>query len=287
MQKIILIGVIILSIGAIIAGRFYYGERLDSIATDAQEEMSGGVSDIEETMENEEVSEDTEEASEDVNEDMEDIPADLAARTEGVPEELAARIVENIQNDDVTNIVTLGTRSSADFYDQDVTPWPELFEEQLNEAYGGEYFEVTNITHGEYTSREVIQLGRHTTLEDVEADIIIVEGFNWNDNLAVVPPAEGQENLEAMIAAAETNNPDLIPVLQPSPPAFETSIYPGQIEEFAAFAEEEDYIYIDHWEAWPEIDDEELLEYVDEERMPNQEGHELWSNYVTQTFAAQ
>lgn len=298
MQKFILIGIIVLSVVSIIAGRLYYGERLDTIASNAQEEMAGGASSVEENNETEEI-EDTEvgeaevdpaDVNEENNEEAENVSdfttEELDSLTDGIPEEIAETITTNIQNGDTVSLVTLGTRSSADYYDEGVTPWPELLEEELEEVYGEDVFEMTNINHGEFTSREIVELGRHTSLAEVEADIFLIEGFNWNDNLAVVTPDEAQENMEEMIDMAASENEDMVTVLQPSPPAFGTSIYPEQVAEFEEFAEE-NYIYINHWEAWPDLDDEELLDYVDEDRMPNQTGHELWSNYIIQTFAAQ
>lgn len=293
MRKYGVFVVIAVALIAIITGRMFYSEKLASTAESAQLELAesqSGVSaeNLEENAE-EEIIEDTEIEEEEPETAAETSfsSAELEELTEGIPSAIAERIIERLSSGETVSVLTVGSRSSTDYYNEGVTPWPELLEESLNEAYGEEVFTFNNVSFGEYNSEEIVSQNRHSGLADTTADILLLEGFNWNDNLAVVTGEDAQGNLLAMIETASSENEELITAIQPSPPAFETSIYPEQIEEFEQFVEDEGYIYIDHWEAWPGINDAELLDYVTEERMPNQSGHELWSNYLIQVFIAQ
>ncbi|SDO06218.1 SGNH/GDSL hydrolase family protein [Alkalicoccus daliensis] len=291
MRKYGVFVVIAAALMIIIAGRMYYSEKLASTAESAQQELaasqSAGTEDTEENAEEEVMEEPEIEEEQEVSGEALFTADELEELTADIPAEIGERITERLSSDEAVSVLTVGSRSSADYYNEGVTPWPELLEESLNEAYGEGVFTFNNVSFGEYTSEEIVSQNRHRGLADTTADILLLEGFNWNDNLAVVTGEDAQENILAIIDTASSENEDLITAIQPSPPAFETSIYPEQIEKFEQFVEDEGFIYIDHWEAWPGIDEAELLEYVTEERMPNQSGHELWSNYLIQSFVTQ
>ncbi|WP_444684997.1 SGNH/GDSL hydrolase family protein [Alkalicoccus luteus] len=288
MQRITLLIVVVLTGVTVLVGRLYYQDQLQATADQAHEQLaaSAGIDaeelEVQDDEEADEAAVVLEEAAEDENELEESAYEDeeLEQLTSELPNSIADRIAERLSAGEAVRVLTVGTRSSTDAEDEGLTPWPELLEEELNEAYGEGTFQFTNVSFGGFTTEEIVEQNRHDDLADNEADILLLEGFNWNNNLAVVTGDDAHEQIDAIAEAATADNSDLITVLHPSPPAYETSIYPEQVADFAEFAEEEGYVYIDHWEAWPDLDDEELLNYVTEERMPNQDGHTLWAEAI-------
>lgn len=80
-------------------------------------------------------------------------------------------------------------------------------------------------------------------------------------------------------------NEGVIVLLQPSIPIHNARFYPGEEEELKEYAQGKGYIYLNHWENWPDYTDEEVLNYLTDDRSnPNQEGHEAWANYIIDYF---
>jgi hypothetical protein len=290
-QKFIMAGVIIGAILIILGGRFYYNEKLEETATSAQEQMNGtDAVQLDENVE-EEVTEEVEEVEESADESGTEQAEgnEVEELTDGLQAPIAELLAEKEADGEAVNILVAGSRSSTDYYDQGITPWPVLLQEELNEAYGDELFQVESITFGVHTSQEIIDQNAHTALADEEADIFILESFNWNDNLAAVPMENARGNLMEMVSVVEQENEDVFVMIQPSAPVHGTTIYPDQVEEFEAFVLDGDYDYVDHWEAWPPVDDDALLNYLDEDNqnMPNQEGHELWTEHLSSLFISE
>ena len=59
------------------------------------------------------------------------------------------------------------------------------------------------------------------------------------------------------------------------------------MEELQQFAEDNDIPYLNHWEAWPDQDSEEIKEYITEDSsQPSVKGHEVWAEYMIDYFIA-
>jgi nucleotide-binding universal stress UspA family protein len=290
-KKFVTAAIIIFSIIIIISGRFYYNEKLDNTASSAKEQLNGTAAEELEENVQEEVTEETDAVEEEAEESgtEEASESEVDELTAGLQEPLAELIREKEAEGESVQLLVVGSRSSTDYYDQGMDTWPVLLQEELNEAYGDGFFQIERMTFGIHTSQEIVDQNAHAALADEEADILLLEGFNWNDNLAAVPMENARGNLMEMVAVVEEENEDVFVMIQPSAPVHGTSIYPVQVEEFGEFVLDSEYNYVNHWEAWPAVDDESLLNYLDEEsqNMPNEDGHELWKDYLSPWFISQ
>ncbi|UCZ52726.1 hypothetical protein LGQ02_18370 [Bacillus shivajii] len=273
MSKWLVMIVVIISIVAIISGRTYYQNKLSNISTDAQASISNDTN----TKQGLEESEAFDDLPEGTEEDSE-----LSFLTKNLPEEMTSLINQKYEANELIKVATFGSRALVDSQDEEVTPWPELLEENLNEVYGQKLFQVETFSYGYNSSTDVILNNEHVEAATNQPDILIIESFNWNDNNSQVHFSTGFDNILMIKEAFKSENPDTIVIIQPSHP-IPSNYYPGQVDDFLQLAIERGLTVIDHWEKWPGIDDEELLTYVSD-WMPTQAGHELWSDVVASQF---
>jgi hypothetical protein len=121
---------------------------------------------------------------------------------------------------------------------------------------------------------------------DYAPDMVLYEPFSLNDNSVGVLVQDNHDSIEIFLRNLKEANEDVVLLLQPTHPLFGATYYPLQVEDLKAFAEEKGFTYLDHWEAWPE--DESLNDLVSEGKdVPNEEGHKLWADYLTDYFIAE
>ncbi|MGJ9383777.1 SGNH/GDSL hydrolase family protein [Salipaludibacillus sp. CF4.18] len=283
MKKIIFISVIVLSLSAIIFGRLYYSNKLEDISASAHEQLGATKSELSESNVSAGSDEDGTEESNIDNEHM----ADLEKLTEGLLPSVKSKIFEKGLENEEIELVIFGSKANEDSLNLDVVPWPELLESHLNSGYSQDLFAVNNQAFGELTSNEIIEAGYHTDVAELDADIVILESFNWSDNNAspIVPVEDTVSNLQTMVNVLKEENSEVIVFVQPPQPAHGAIYYPVHVETISEYAEENEIQYIDHWEAWPSKDDDDLLGFMEEgESMPNQQGHDLWMKYIASYF---
>ncbi|RKL68286.1 hypothetical protein CR203_07335 [Salipaludibacillus neizhouensis] len=293
MKKIIFISVIVLSLSAIIFGRLYYSNKLEDISASAHEQIGDSGGELSESDDTDNPNADTDvsarsdgNATEESNIDNVRM-MDLEKLTKGLLPSVKSIIIEKGLENDEIELVIFGSKANKDSLNQGVDPWPELLESHLNSVYGQDLFAVNNQAFDELTSNEIIEAGYHTDVAELDADVVILESFNWSDNNGspIVPVEDTVSNLQTMVNVLKEENSEVIVFVQPPQPAHETIYYPTHVETVSEFAEENEIQYIDHWEAWPSIDDDNLLGYMEDgERMPNQQGHDLWMEYIASYF---
>lgn len=290
MQKIAFIAVIVLSLSAVILGRLYYGNKLEEISASAHEQLQNRNIELSEPGESDNVDSNDEEDNSDT-ENTADVSEDrlsqLEELTEGLSSSVSSLITEYALANEEIQLTVFGSRANEDSMNEGVDAWPELLEGYLNAQYGQDLFSLNNQSFGALTSNDVIAADHHSDVAELESDIVIIEPFNWNDNNAVITIEDTINNLQTIIDTIEEENDGVVIFIQPPQPAYNTVFYPEQVEQVAAFAEENDYLYIDHWQAWPDLSDEALLGFMYEgENMPNQDGHTIWMEYVSDFFVA-
>ena len=95
------------------------------------------------------------------------------------------------------------------------------------------------------------------------------------------------ENASAVIASVKESLPQTQVILQPPHPLYNANFYPKQVQELQQFAEANGIPYLNHWEAWPDQDSEEIKEYISEDASgPSAKGHQLWADYLIDYFIA-
>jgi hypothetical protein len=288
MNKYVVASIIALSILVIIFGRYQYGQKLSDITISAQQMIAGeGDNSSEETQENNQG--DSEEPSEDAELNNEDgggsLEVELDELLQGTPSSLADLIEERLTANETITILAFGSESLTDSQNEDLIPWPELFMEKINEAFSTDLFVIETMSVGEMTSLDMVLQEVDLEVAETNADIFLIEPLMWNDNGNVIVD-HSADHLAALMNSISAENDEAVIVINPSQPAYETVNYPVQMESLRSLSEENNYLFVDHWSDWPEIFDEELLEYVDEDdhRMPTQMGHEQWSESILTYF---
>jgi hypothetical protein len=84
------------------------------------------------------------------------------------------------------------------------------------------------------------------------------------------------------IQRAKTNS---VVILQSANPQSKAKFYPLQVEALKEYGETNDIPHINHWEAWPETENElRALLSIGDPSFRNEEGHKLWADYLTNYF---
>lgn len=285
MNKYLVAGIVALSVLMIVFGKYQYNQKLTNITSSAQELLSD---EVEQVSEEEDIEDETQESivSNDEDDEREISEVNLQSLLEDVPSPLADRIESKLTANEGLTILAFGSQALIDSHDEDLVAWPELFMEKINEAYSTDLFTVETMSVGEMTSLEMIQQDIHQEVAEKDADIFLIEPLIWNDNSGGVAIEQSTEYLSMLISSISAENEQAVSIVHPSQPVYNTYNYPNQIEELRNFSNENNFLYIDHWSDWPDINDEELNEYINEDspRIPTQKGHELWSDSVLSMF---
>lgn len=164
------------------------------------------------------------------------------------------------------------------------TGWADLLESELAQTYG-EAITVTKKSY-EMTSLQFTEEQLDEELATEQADMVLLEPFVLMNNGKVGNDA-AEKHYSIMIDAIKKANPNAVVILQPANPLSRAKFYPVQVDRLKEYAESNEIPYLDHWQAWPETEDEraELLE-VGDPSFPNEEGHRLWANYLIEYFVA-
>ena len=76
-------------------------------------------------------------------------------------------------------------------------------------------------------------------------------------------------------------------LIQPPHPLYQATYYPVQVEALEQYAEDNGIPYLNHWEAWPDQDSEEIKDYLSEDASePSAKGHQVWAEYLIDYFIA-
>ncbi|WP_071460931.1 SGNH/GDSL hydrolase family protein [Bacillus massilinigeriensis] len=157
--------------------------------------------------------------------------------------------------------------------------WASSVSKNLKETY--ESAVVVETREYDMTSSEFLSQNKADELASLKPDMTILEPLTLKDN-GIVRIEESHSNIDAIREKLQEANPGSTLILQPPNPLFDASYYPFQVEALKKYATENNIPYIDHWAAWPEMKNEELKEYIEEDgSLPSSEGHKLWAQYLT------
>lgn len=114
-------------------------------------------------------------------------------------------------------------------------------------------------------------------------DILLLEPFTLNNNGRVVIEDEHRHILQIREQLQGVTD-DAVLVLMPSQPIHRPNFYATQIRALEKFTRARGIPYIDHWQGWPDVTDEKLFEYLDENSAPNNLGSEVWTEILREYF---
>ncbi|WP_413378282.1 SGNH/GDSL hydrolase family protein [Alkalihalobacillus sp. 1P02AB] len=190
---------------------------------------------------------------------------------------LLGKLFDEINNDSPLKIVYFGSES---IYSSDFTrsTWPELLTIQLSELVGEHLVESKIISTGDRSNVEVANEAFVTDVIESEPNLLLFEPFIRSDN-GRVAIEDSLDYLTIYLNQIEEALPDTTVVLMPSNPIYNPQLYMTQITELKDFAEVNQYLYADHWQAWPDIRSEEIQDYY-AGKYTNEQGHKVWAEFM-------
>ena len=161
---------------------------------------------------------------------------------------------------------------------EDGDPYADV-KARLIKAFGAEHIEVGIKTYST-TSTEFLKDGLEDEVAAVGADLIVFEPFILANN-GLVTPKNTFADMSKIIEAVKERKPETTFVIQPAYPLYQAKNYPRQVEQLKEYTEEQQLTYLNHWIAWPDIDSEEMKNYLGPDlSVPNEQGNKLWSDYL-------
>lgn len=242
----------------VLVGHFYYSQKLDSIATHAQEER---------------VSSTSTSTTEEVEQEQEPAVEEKTIAITGILKEATS----NKQQGEAINITAFGSVSLSNGLAPEKT-WPNLMTSELVTTLPDQTINTTVIDVDDIPTTEVIEGDYVKQVITSNPDLLLFEPFVFNDN-GVLSIDDTFYYLEQILTELEEALPETTIVLMPPNPIYKPTFYAQQIEALQDFAEENEYLYADHWQNWPDIDDETINEHLENNR-PNEQGHQVWADFM-------
>ncbi|MFE7060660.1 SGNH/GDSL hydrolase family protein [Sutcliffiella sp. NPDC057660] len=210
-----------------------------------------------------------------------DIVPLLKERLAFLPFGTSSFIEEAASNQQTVELLILGSEANT----MGSKSWTKLFQEKMEDTYGN-LFHITVKEIRDTSSYTVLNEGLHSENLEVTPDLLILEPFLIKDNSVGIKIEQSIEHIEMIIKDFKSLNPELHVFLQPAHPLHGGQYYPRDVEKFREFVEQSEYTYINHWQVWPEDHKSAELEalLMAENAGPNDKGHEIWAEYVTNLF---
>jgi hypothetical protein len=197
-----------------------------------------------------------------------------------LPDELVEKVEKAAETDVPLNFVIYGSEATS----TDEQAWPNRLKENLEKNYN-HYFNISIYSDEGKTTKDVIAENLYEKIVAEKPDVLLFEPFILKDNGGGVGIENTIQNITSILNEVQKANPEVTIYLQPAHPLYNAVNYPRQVERLKEYAEENDYIFLDHWTAWPEQDNQELKTYlVDENNKPNEKGNKVWADYLINYF---
>lgn len=193
------------------------------------------------------------------------------------PEEARLRLEERIAEGVPFKMAFVGSNA--------LNSWAPLSKAAIEEAYGEEVVSVT-LQGFEGTTAEYTSENKAAELAALDADLVLLEPFTLADN-GVIRIEDSLLHISNWMDTVQAEHPDTVFMLQPSQPIHQAGYYLTQLDALEQFANEREIAYLDHWTAWPGTQEDELLGYLTDENLPNEEGARVWSEFVNGVFVGE
>lgn len=200
---------------------------------------------------------------------------ELSSLTANLPESTVEMLMSRLDAGEPVQLLAVGSSSFE-------APANQLAD-ALDDAYG-DWIETDVQTFGgtsdTFLSKEVgeIDWGKGY-------DLVIYEPFTLYNNGLVTIEDEQEDALELRGRVVEEVK-DATFFITPPQPIHQPNYYMTQINALREFVEAKDIPFIDHWNQWPGVDSEEILDYVDDEYEPTDKGVEAWAKSLKEYFIA-
>ncbi len=206
------------------------------------------------------------------------VKPDVLTYATNLPEDVQEKIKIAVDSNEPVEFVIFGTS------DVEGT-WIEPFKKEITTTYGENVFEITAISTGDNSTRELVNEEIYEEVNELEPDVLLFEAPMLKDN-GNVGINNTLVNLEEIVDAWQEANEDMILLIQPSQPLYDPLYYHSEVKQLQEFAKKEDLIYLNHWENWPDLDDVEMKDYLTKDKKVNEKGYEVWAEYLIKYFVA-
>lgn len=204
---------------------------------------------------------------------------DMQAETKNLPESIVKKLEKAKKTGNPVKLVIVGSAP-----EKDVETWGTLLKDKVEDTYGTD---LINVELYEYKQMNTLQFVKTKTYEEItkaKPDILLFEPFLLNDN-GVVGINNTVDNLDVIMNHIKSENKDLVTIFQPSAPVYQAQNYPNDVKALETFAKENGYEFVNHWSAWPDYNEEDILKYLaDENGQPNEEGEKVWFKFLSEYF---
>ncbi|WP_400243870.1 hypothetical protein AB3U99_22005 [Niallia sp. JL1B1071] len=163
----------------------------------------------------------------------------------------------------------------------------------LKEALANKYDQYVTIESIVYdgTTSDYVKNEAYEALIDKKPDMVIFEPFLLHDNREKFDTSKTLLNINKVINATKQELPDVTFILMPAHQLYDANLYPMQVSDIEKYATAQDIPFWNHWEVWPDGKDEKVKDYynelADNTSMANEQGFELWSNYLTKKLISE
>lgn len=271
MRRFIAVAVCVLCVAVVFLGRMYWQHQIATVGAKAQQQLhNNGQASNPGNLTDEEAPGDQTDGQ----------PSDLHQLTKDLPDLLADNIQEAVETETPLQFLIV-TRNDAE-------TWPSLLQDHLDESYGEGVFHISTQTYGEQTTFDFLENDSYESLFQLpeETDLLLFESLILNDQ-QIVRTEDTLIGVRELYEAVTEEHSDLTFLLQPPNPVYQHPYYAEHVAELRDFAKEEGIPYINVWQAWPDVDDDDLLNYLNEEgNIPSEEGNELWADALADYFTS-
>jgi hypothetical protein len=244
-------------------GNLHWQKKIENVGSKTFESVSAKeVSIAEETKETEEVN-------------LESLLSFASQWSEEEKQKLKNAIAENRPY----RILLAGSESLG----EGETSWPSLLKNEILQTYGENVISIDTKTYTE-TTEEFFDLSKEREFIEGNYDLILWEPFTLTDNGNVVIET-GQEYILSVIKEVKSASPNTSFILQPPNPIYEASFYSVQVRALEKFTSKNNLTFLNHWDAWPKTDSEEIKTFLTEDgNLPNEVGHKTWADFLIGYF---
>lgn len=262
-MKRFLVGVLVITATVtLVAGKQHWDEKLDSVYTKTEQ---AAVKVKAETQDS---------STEEIILTAAERKDEIAHLTKNLPNELKGKFAEATPENPL-QLAILGSASTS----LHETAWPNLLKKDLLKSYGENYITITIQEIKQKTSAEVVKEMLYQGTAAAKPDILLIEPFLLYDNGKVTMPNR-LENLTTMLNEFRNANKDISILIQPANPIPDSFHYPKEEYDLKRFAKRNNYIYLNHWEAWPD----KLTDHLTKDNLPNEEGNKIWAGFLAKYF---
>ncbi|NMH67515.1 SGNH/GDSL hydrolase family protein [Bacillus sp. RO3] len=264
-----LLGILaIVTLSTVTGGKFHWDQKVEAVQGDAQKEKAAAVQ-----KQNEEIEKEKAAVEEDHNRLVK------LDKLNYLPPELKETFKKKIEGVEPVHLMILGSSSTS----EDEGTWPKELKKALMEKYSQDLINVTVKEIAEKTSKQVVKNELHKPLVEMNPDILLFEPFLLYDNGEIIM-SERLENLESITGDFKKQNPDITIILQPANPISGATYYPQEEADLEKYARDRQYVYLNHWDAWPDYNKNDIKEYLTKENLPNDKGNRVWLDYLLKYF---